>query len=103
MRKLAITELPRLSVEEFKQTDKLSLVVVLDNVRSQHNVGAVFRTSDAYLIEAVYLCGITSVPPQPEIHKSALGAEFFGRLALFRTNVRSRFTPEIGRLHSVCH
>jgi 23S rRNA (guanosine2251-2'-O)-methyltransferase len=76
MRKLAITELPRLSVEEFKQTDKLPLVVVLDNVRSQHNVGAVFRTSDAYLIEAVYLCGITSVPPQPEIHKSALGAEF---------------------------
>lgn len=76
MRKLAITELPRLSVEEFKQTDKLPLVVVLDNVRSQHNVGAVFRTSDAYLIEAVYLCGITAVPPQPEIHKSALGAEF---------------------------
>jgi len=76
MRKLAISELPRLSVEEFKQTDKLSLVVVLDNVRSQHNVGAVFRTSDAYLIEAVYLCGITAVPPQSEIHKSALGAEF---------------------------
>ena len=76
MRKLSISELPRLSVEEFKQTDKLSLVVVLDNVRSQHNVGAVFRTSDAYLIEAVYLCGITAVPPQPEIHKSALGAEF---------------------------
>jgi tRNA G18 (ribose-2'-O)-methylase SpoU len=76
MRKLAITELPRLSVDEFKQTDKLPLVVVLDNVRSQHNVGAVFRTSDAYLIEAVYLCGITAVPPQPEIHKSALGAEF---------------------------
>ena len=76
MRKLAISELPRLSVEEFKQTDKLPLVVVLDNVRSQHNVGAVFRTSDAYLIESVDLCGITAVPPQPEIHKSALGAEF---------------------------
>lgn len=76
MRKLRITELHRLSTDEFKQAEKLPLVIVLDNVRSQHNVGAVFRTSDAYLIEAVYLCGITAIPPQPEIHKSALGAEF---------------------------
>jgi len=76
MRKLRITELHRLSADEFKQAAKIPLVVVLDNVRSLHNVGSVFRTSDAYLIEAVYLCGITAVPPHPEIHKSALGAEF---------------------------
>jgi len=75
MRKLKITELNRLSPEEFKATDKIPLVVVLDNVRSLHNVGSVFRTSDAFLIEAVYLCGITAVPPHPEIHKTALGAE----------------------------
>jgi 23S rRNA (guanosine2251-2'-O)-methyltransferase len=76
MRKLKIDELNRLSTDEFKQADKLPLVVVLDNVRSLHNVGSVFRTSDAYLVEAVYLCGITSTPPHAEIHKSALGAEF---------------------------
>jgi tRNA G18 (ribose-2'-O)-methylase SpoU len=76
MRKLKIDELNRLSTDEFKQAEKLPLVVVLDNVRSLHNVGSVFRTSDAYLAEAVYLCGITSVPPHAEIHKSALGAEF---------------------------
>jgi tRNA G18 (ribose-2'-O)-methylase SpoU len=76
MRKLKIDELNRLSTDEFRQAAKLPLVVVLDNVRSLHNVGSVFRTSDAYLVEAVYLCGITSCPPQAEIHKSALGAEF---------------------------
>lgn len=65
----------RLSVEEFKQADKLPLVVVLDDVRSMHNVGSVFRTGDAFRIEAVYLCGITSTPPNAEIHKTALGAE----------------------------
>ena len=65
----------RISPEEFKQSDKTPLVVVLDNVRSLHNVGSVFRTGDAFLIEAVYLCGITSTPPQAEIHKTALGAE----------------------------
>jgi len=76
MRKLKINELNRLSTDEFKQAEKLPLVVVLDNVRSLHNVGSAFRTSDAYLAEAVYLCGITSTPPHAEIHKSALGAEF---------------------------
>jgi len=76
MKKLKITELPRLTTEQFKQAEKLPLVVVLDNVRSMHNVGSVFRTADAYLVEAVYLCGITSTPPHSEIHKSALGAEF---------------------------
>ena len=75
MRKLKITELNRLTTEKFKSRKKTPLVVVLDNVRSLHNVGSVFRTSDAYLVEAVCLCGITSTPPHAEIHKSALGAE----------------------------
>ena len=65
----------RLSVDEFKQAEKLPLIVVLDDVRSMHNVGSVFRTGDAFRIEAVYLCGITSTPPNSEIHKTALGAE----------------------------
>ncbi|MGP1536109.1 RNA methyltransferase [Bacteroides heparinolyticus] len=75
-RKLKITELNRISVEEFKEADKLPLVVVLDNVRSLHNIGSVFRTSDAFRIECIYLCGITATPPHPEMHKTALGAEF---------------------------
>ena len=75
MRKLKIIEMNRLTVDEFKQAAKLPLVVVLDDVRSLHNVGAVFRTSDAFRVERVCLCGITAVPPQPEIHKTALGAE----------------------------
>lgn len=75
MRKLKITELKRLSPAEFKEAAKIPLVVVLDNLRSLHNVGSIFRTSDAFLVEAVYLCGITAVPPHVEIHKTALGAE----------------------------
>ena len=75
MRKLKITELKRLSPEGFKQAEKTPLIIVLDNVRSLHNVGSVFRTSDAFLIEAIYLCGITATPPHAEIHKTALGAE----------------------------
>ena len=75
MRKLKITELNRLSPEAYKQTEKLPVIVVLDNIRSLHNVGSVFRTSDAFLIEAIYLCGITATPPHAEIHKTALGAE----------------------------
>jgi len=75
MKKLKITEMNRLTVEEFKEEKKTPLVVVLDNVRSLHNVGSVFRTADAFLVEAVYLCGITSTPPHAEIHKTALGAE----------------------------
>lgn len=74
MKKLKLDELNRLSVEEFKKTDKIPVVVILDNVRSMHNVGAVFRTSDAFLIEKVYLCGITATPPHKEIRKTALGA-----------------------------
>ncbi len=74
MRKLKNNELGRISVEEFKQTQKTPLIVVLDNVRSLNNVGSVFRTSDAFLIEKIYLCGITATPPNKEIHKTALGA-----------------------------
>lgn len=75
MRKLKIFELNRLSVDEFKLADKLPLVVVLDEVRSLHNIGSVFRTSDAFLVNCIYLCGITATPPHPEMHKTALGAE----------------------------
>ncbi len=75
-RKLKITELNRISAEEFKKADKLPLVVILDNVRSLHNIGSVFRTSDAFRVECIYLCGITAIPPHPEMHKTALGAEF---------------------------
>ncbi|MBE2273038.1 MAG: RNA methyltransferase, partial [Flavobacteriales bacterium] len=69
-----LEELGRIDVETFKQTEKIPLVVVLDNVRSMHNVGAVFRTADAFLVEKIILCGITPQPPHREIHKAALGA-----------------------------
>ncbi|MDR1403757.1 MAG: RNA methyltransferase [Tannerellaceae bacterium] len=75
MRKLKITELNRLTAEAFKSSRKIPLIVVLDHVRSLNNVGSVFRTADAFRVEAVYLCGITACPPHPEIHKTALGAE----------------------------
>lgn len=75
MRKLKITELNRITAEEFKGAEKLPLVVVLDHVRSLYNVGSVFRSSDAFRIESVCLCGITATPPHIEIHKTALGAE----------------------------
>ena len=75
MRKLKITEMHRISTEEFKAAEKLPLVVVLDHVRSLYNVGSVFRSSDAFRVESICLCGITATPPQVEIHKTALGAE----------------------------
>ena len=75
MRKLRTIEMQRLTVEEFKASEKLPLVVVLDDVRSLYNVGSIFRTCDAFRVEAVYLCGITACPPHPEIHKTALGGE----------------------------
>ena len=75
MRKLKITEMHRLTVEQFKDCVKMPVVVVLDDVRSMYNVGSVFRTSDAYRINGIALCGITACPPHPEIHKTALGAE----------------------------
>lgn len=65
----------RLNVEEFKHAKKIPLIVVLDDIRSLHNVGSVFRSSDAFRVECIYLCGITATPPQPDIHKTALGAE----------------------------
>ena len=76
MRKLKITELNRMSVEEFKEADKLPLVVILDDIRSLHNIGSVFRTADAFRVECIYLCGITARPPHSEMHKTALGAEY---------------------------
>ncbi len=74
MRKLKNSELGRITVDEFKSVAKTPLIVVLDNIRSLNNVGSVFRTSDAFLIEKIYLCGITATPPNKEIHKTALGA-----------------------------
>ena len=75
MRKLKVTEMGRLTLGEFRETEKQPIAVVLDHVRSLHNVGSVFRTSDAFCIEEVLLCGITAQPPHPEIHKTALGSE----------------------------
>ena len=75
IRKLKITELNRLSTSEFKEIDKVPFIVILDNIRSMYNVGSVFRTADAFRLEKIYLCGITSVPPHAQIHKTALGAE----------------------------
>ena len=74
MRKLLNEELGRLSVEEYQKIPKLEIVIVLDNIRSLNNIGSVFRTSDAFRLEAIYLCGITATPPHREIHKTALGA-----------------------------
>lgn len=73
-RKLKNSELDRLSVEQFKETKKTPLIIVLDNIRSLNNIGSVFRTSDAFLIEKIYLCGITATPPHKDIHKTALGS-----------------------------
>ena len=84
MRKLRTIEIQRLTVEEFQEAEKLPLVVVLDDVRSMHNVGSVLRTADAFRVSEVVLCGITGTPPHPEIHKTALGAE---------DSVRWRYEP----------
>src|SRR5690606_8723436 len=74
MRKLKNSELDRLSVDEFKSTEKTPIIIVLDNIRSLNNIGSVFRTSDALLVEKIYLCGITATPPHKDIHKTALGS-----------------------------
>ena len=68
-------EMGRINAEQFKAADKMPLIIILDNVRSLNNIGSVFRTSDAFRVEAIYLCGISATPPSPEIHKTALGAE----------------------------
>lgn len=74
-RKLLVEELQRMSINEFREAEKISLCVILDNVRSLNNIGSVFRTSDAFRVEKIYLCGITATPPNVDIHKTALGAE----------------------------
>ena len=75
MRKLSMAELNRKSVEEFKESDKLQIIAVLENIRSGYNVGSVFRTADAFLLQAIYICGYTAYPPHNEIKKTALGAD----------------------------
>ncbi|MCF0199402.1 MAG: RNA methyltransferase [Bacteroidaceae bacterium] len=89
MDKLKVQEMNRLTVEEFRQSNKLPLVVVLDHVRSLYNVGSVFRSSDAFRVEAVVLCGITAQPPHPEIHKTALGAEDSVRWQYFKDTLEA--------------
>lgn len=85
MRKLNNDELPRLTVDDFKTAEKIPLVVVLDNVRSSNNIGSIFRTSDAFLVNKIYLCGICAQPPDKEIHKTALGAEYSMHWQYFNT------------------
>lgn len=75
MKKLTMLEMGRINAEQFKAADKMPLIIILDNVRSLNNIGSVFRTCDAFRVEAIYLCGISATPPSPEIHKTALGAE----------------------------
>ena len=74
-KKKSMLELHRITCEEFKETEKIPLIVVLDDVRSLNNIGSVFRTADAFVVEKICLCGITATPPHPDIHKTALGAE----------------------------
>ncbi|HOF81216.1 MAG: RNA methyltransferase [Bacteroidales bacterium] len=73
-RKISNSELNRLTPEEFRKANKNPIIIVLDNMRSHNNIGSIFRTADAFLIEAIYLCGITACPPHRDIHKTALGA-----------------------------
>lgn len=89
MRKLLNEELERKTVEEFKTSSKTPVVIVLDNVRSLNNVGSVFRTADAFLVEAVYLCGITGTPPHKEIQKTALGATESVSWKYFKTTLEA--------------
>ena len=84
-RKLRTVEMNRISIEEFREAEKMPLIVVLDDVRSMYNIGSVFRTCDAFRVEAIYLCGITACPPHQEIHKTALGAEDSVRWRYFKT------------------
>ena len=85
MRKIRTIEMQRMTLDEFKQAEKLPLVVILDDVRSMYNVGSVFRTCDAFRVESVYLCGISCTPPATEIHKTALGAEESVNWKYFKT------------------
>jgi 23S rRNA (guanosine2251-2'-O)-methyltransferase len=89
MRKLGMEELGRKSVDEFKQSDKFPIIVVLENIRSAYNVGSVFRTSDAFLIEAIYIIGYSATPPHKEIKKTALGAEESVTWKYFKTSTEA--------------
>src|ERR1700754_1552546 len=89
MRKLGMDELNRKSVNEFRQSDKTPIIVVLDNIRSMHNVGSVFRTAGAVLVKGIYLCGYTPQPPNRAIHKTALGAAETGDWQYFPTTVEA--------------
>ena len=95
MKKKSILDLSRLTTEQYQQIDKLPFVVILDNVRSLNNIGSVFRTSDAFLVNRIMLCGITATPPSPEIHKTALGAEDSVAWEYFPTTLEA-----IEKLHS---
>ena len=86
-RKLKNEELNRISTEQFKEAEKSNLIIMLDNVRSVHNIGAVFRTADAYRAKAIYLCGICATPPNAEIHKTALGAEHSVDFKYFKSSI----------------
>jgi len=89
MRKLGMDELERKSVNEFRRSDKTPVVVVLDNIRSMHNVGSVFRTADAFLLKGIYICGYTPQPPHRDIHKTALGATETVDWRYFQTTVEA--------------
>ncbi|GAB2981539.1 RNA methyltransferase [Mucilaginibacter puniceus] len=89
MRKLKLDELNRASVTEFKNQDKLPVTVVLDNIRSMHNIGSIFRTSDGFAVEQIYLCGITAQPPHREIEKTALGATQSVNWTYFETPLKA--------------
>lgn len=89
MRKLLNEELNRKTIDEFKQSSKTPIIVVLDNVRSLHNVGSVFRTADAFLVESLYLCGITGTPPNKEIQKTALGSTDTVNWSYFKTTIEA--------------
>src|ERR1700751_2413203 len=89
MRKLGMDELNRKSVNGFRESEKTPVVVVLDNIRSMHNVGSVFRPADAFLIEAIYLCGYTPQPPHRDIHKTALGATETVKWQFFASTVEA--------------
>ena len=87
MKKKTIWDLNRISVEDYRTSEKIPLTVVLDNVRSLNNIGSIFRTSDAFAVEQIFLCGITATPPSPEIHKTALGAEDSVKWTYFKNTV----------------
>jgi len=89
MRKLSMQELGRKSVEEFKQSDKVPIIIVLENIRSAYNVGSVFRTADAFLVEAIYIIGYSAKPPHKEIKKTALGAEETVEWKYFKTTAEA--------------